>query len=153
MVSTTAWQSSPAVNPGPAAMTYAASVIFVPRFRFAKIASTTAAGLSRFAISPTGSAITAISPRRMISCASFSLFARRAVISSTLVSPLIIASEKQMVRRMDVGCGKSVMTTEKPLLCRRNAMPVAMSPAPRTQMIIWSHSFSFSSLTLGVYAW
>ena len=44
MVSTTAWQSSPAVKPGPTPMTTGASLIFVPRFRLARMASTTASG-------------------------------------------------------------------------------------------------------------
>jgi hypothetical protein len=53
----------------------------------------------------------------------------------------MIASEKQIVRRIEVGCAKSLITTEKPLLCSRNAIPVAMSPAPRTQMIIEKPSY------------
>ena len=44
MVSTTAWQSTPAVKPGPTPMTTGASVMRVPRFRLARMASTTASG-------------------------------------------------------------------------------------------------------------
>lgn len=46
MVSTAAWQSMPTVKPGPMPMTTGASVIAVPKFRFARMASTTAAGRS-----------------------------------------------------------------------------------------------------------
>ena len=62
MVSTTAWQSSPAVKPGPTPMTTGASVILVPRFFFARMASTTASGRRAGTQAPWGSASTGITP-------------------------------------------------------------------------------------------
>ena len=50
---------------------------------------------------------------------------------STLVSPRRMASEKHTVRRMEVGTGRSHITTRIPARKRRSAMPEAMSPAPR----------------------
>ena len=37
-------------------------------------------------------------------------------MSSTVVTPLMIASEKQTVLRIDVGRTRSLITTENPLL-------------------------------------
>ena len=56
---------------------------------------------------------------------------RRAVTSSTVVSPSTMAWEKATVRRMAVGAGISVIITDICALFSRRAIPVAKSPAPR----------------------
>ena len=130
MVSTTAWQSTPAVNPGPAATTIGASPIWVPRFRLARMASTTTSGDRGPIQSPAGSASTGMTP-----CPSRPgtppRSVKRAATPSTSAVPWRTASEKQTVRRIDVGAGVSQITTAMPLRYRRRAMPVAMSPPPR----------------------
>ena len=50
------------------------------------------------------------------------------ISGGTIVSSLL--SEKQTVRRMDDGFGRSVITTLIPARQSRSAMPEAMSPAP-----------------------
>ena len=131
IVSTTAWQSRPAQKPGPTPITTGASVIFVPRFFFARIASTSASGRSHARQRASGSASTGIFPPSSAFSTSSGVFARTAVTSSTVVSPKRMACEKQTVRRMAVGCGRSVITTARPARQRRSATPEARSPAPR----------------------
>ena len=62
MVSTAAWQSVPTVKPGPTPITTGASVRAVPKFFFARIASTTAPGRRVGIQAPAGSARTATTP-------------------------------------------------------------------------------------------
>ena len=131
MVSTTAWQSTPAVKPGPTATTTGASVTAVPTFRLARMASTTASGRSAAMQRPSGSASTGISPAARTAAAASGASIRTAVTSSTVQRPRTTAWEKQTVRRMAVGRGRSVMTTCSPARCSRRATPEAMSPAPR----------------------
>ena len=70
-------------------------------------------------------------------------WARRAVMPSTVVSPVRIHSEKLTVRRMAVGWPNSQITTSMPLRISRRAMPVAMSPPPRiTTRMVPTPSFS-----------
>ena len=57
-----------------------------------------------------GSASTAMFPRSRIAGMSRTDAARSAVTSSTCMVPNSSACEKQTVRRMAVGCGRSVMT-------------------------------------------
>ena len=83
MVSMTAWQSFPAQKPGPTPMTSGASVIAVPRFFFAKIASTTTSGRSHARQAALGSASTGICPAERMRRTSSSVSARSAVTSST----------------------------------------------------------------------
>ena len=87
MVSTTAWQSSPAVKPGPTPMTTGASVMAVPRFFFARMASTTTPGCKTGMQAPFGSVSTGMTPVSKISSAWAGVSACFAVISSTVVSP------------------------------------------------------------------
>ena len=138
MVSTTAWQSFPAVKPGPTPTTTGASVMRVPRFRLAKIASTSASGCSSCRQASSGSASTGTAPcdRYFFTAAVSGAYTART--PSTVVSPSVMAGEKQTVRRMAVGRGRSVMTTCRPLRYSRRAMPVAMSPAPRIRTSIVS---------------
>ena len=82
----------------------------VPRFLLAKMASTTASGFSAAMQAACGSASTAMSPAAVIRRASSGLSARRAVTSSTRMEPNRIACEKQTVRRMALGRGRSVIT-------------------------------------------
>ena len=56
---------------------------------------------------------------------------------------LYVASEKHTVRRIDVGCGRSVSTRRMPARYSRKAIPVAMSPAPRI-----TTNMAFSSVYL-----
>ena len=110
IVSTQTWQSTPAVKPGPTPITSGASVMAVPRLRLARIASTSASGRSAFLLLASGSARTAMSPLATMASASLAFSARRAVTSSTVAVPKSSACEKQTVRRMAVGLGRSVMT-------------------------------------------
>ena len=131
MVSTTAWQSCPAVKPGPTPMTTGASVILVPRFRLARMASTTAVGFNSPMQRPSGSASTGRIPS-FKSCRAASVSgANRAVTPSTVTCPSRMASQKATLRRMARGLGRSVITTCRPLRSSRRAMPLARSPAPR----------------------
>ena len=130
MVSTTAWQSTPAVNPGPQATTMGASPMRVPRFFLAKMASTIASGRKNVRQAASGSASTGISPCERTPDA-VSADARTAVTSSTVNRPVVRACEKQTVLRMAVDRSKSVITTSMPARLRRSAMPEARSPAPR----------------------
>ncbi|SCJ62100.1 Uncharacterised protein [uncultured Blautia sp.] len=112
-------------------MTTGASVIRVPRFRLARMASTTTPGFKTGIQIPSGSASTGttFSCKRAIAASGVS--ARRAVTSSTFVSPNTMAWEKATVRRMAVGAGISVIITDICALFSRRAIPVAKSPAPR----------------------
>ena len=88
-----------------------ASVMAVPKFFLAKIASTTAPGLRAEMQAPAGSPSTATSPcstRFRASCASVQCTART---PSTSIAPRRMASEKQTVRRMAVGSSRSVITS------------------------------------------
>ena len=148
MVSTTAWQSAPAVNPGPTAMTAGASVMRVPRFFLARMASTSTSGRRVSRHRHWGSARTGISPPvRMDS--TWDSDAARAVTSSTVVWPRRMAWEKQTVRRMAVGRSRSVMTTEKPARYSRRAIPEAISPAPRMRTSIKIPPYSARRITQG----
>ena len=83
IVSITTSTSSPAVNPGPKAIVIGAISLVVPRFFFARMASTTAIGCNCLIISPFGSIINAGFPAFMICSASLISCARWQVISST----------------------------------------------------------------------
>ena len=131
IVSTTAWQSSPAVKPGPTPTTMGASVIFVPRLRLARIASTSASGASSSRHRHSGSGKTGSTPSRSSFIASAAFSARTARSPSTVVFPWTMASEKATVRRMAVGRSRSVITTSTPQRHNRMAAPLAISPAPR----------------------
>ena len=124
-------------------MTIGASVMCVPRFFFARIASTRASGCSSCTQLAAGSASTAMMPCSVSAAASAAVSARRACTPSTTVSPNRIASEKHTVRRIDVGCGRSVSTRRMPARYSRKAIPVAMSPAPRI-----TTNMAFSSVYL-----
>ena len=63
MVSTTPWQSVPAVKPGPRARTMGASVRAVPVLRLARMASTTPPKGSSLKMAASGSQSTGTSPR------------------------------------------------------------------------------------------
>lgn len=131
MVSTTAWQSSPAVKPGPTPTTTGAMCIVVPRLRFAKMASTTTSGLSSMQ-RQSGSIRTGMAFfRSRTSFAWTASWTRIAKMPSTLTCPKRTASLNATVRRTVSGCSISVITTEMPLRHRRRAIAVAISPAPR----------------------
>ena len=117
-------------------MTSGASVMAVPQFRFARMASTSTWGDKASLQRASGSIRTGISPWAQ-QAAAVSAVASRAVTSSTRVSPRAMAWEKATVRRMAVGRGRSVMATAKPARWSRRATPEARSPAPRikTRMI------------------
>ena len=138
MVSMTAWQSRPAQKPGPSAITSGASVIFVPRFRFARIPSTRTSGCSHVRQDAVSSGRTGISPTESAAFTSRAVLQHTPTASSTVVFPKRIACEKQTVLRMAVGCGRSVMTTGKFARCSRSAAPEARSPAPRISTSISS---------------
>ena len=135
IVSITAWQSTPAVKPGPRAITIDASVISVPKFRFARIASTTTSGRSALIHSASGSASMAMWFLSWIKGISFMSDVYSAVTSSTVNAPFKIASEKHTVLRIEVGWGRSVITIRKPQCARRTATPLARSPAPLITII------------------
>ncbi|CZR75314.1 hypothetical protein CDFC105_03861 [Clostridioides difficile] len=86
-VSTTQWQSTPAVNPGPTPITKGASVILVPRFFLARMASTTTSGLYSCAISALSSTIIGMSPSCITALTSSIECTRIPVISSTSACP------------------------------------------------------------------
>ena len=130
MVSTTAWQSSPAVNPGPTPITIGAMPMVVPTLRLAKMASTSTSGSSQMH-EHFGSTSTGTTPSSARPSASSTLSARTPTTPSTWVFPERIASLKATVRRTVKGCSTSVIMTEAPHLCRRNAIALAISPAPR----------------------
>ena len=130
MVSTTAWQSSPAVNPGPMPMTMGAMSMAVPTLRLAKMASISTSGSSQMH-EHFGSTSTGMTPSSARRSASSALSARMPTTPSTWVFPERTASLKATVRRTVKGCSTSVIMTETPHLCRRNAIALAMSPAPR----------------------
>ena len=81
IVSIAAWQSRPAQKPGPTPMTTGASLILVPRFRFARIASTSASGRSQRRHAPSGSGRTGIFPAESAVRTSASVSQRTAVTS------------------------------------------------------------------------
>ena len=141
MVSTTAWQSTPAVKPGPTLTTTGASVICVPKFFLARMASTSPSGCSAGRHVSCGSGSTGTMPSASRASACSAVSARTAQTPSTTVSPWVMAGEKHTVRRMAVGWGRSVMTTCIPLRYSRRATPVAMSPAPRIKISIVVHPF------------
>ena len=130
MVSTTAWQSFPAVNPGPAATTAGAMSMVVPRFRLARMTSATASGFRLLTQRASGSMRTGMIPSAS-SAGTSSSTARRAETPSTAISPRRTASEKQTVRRMEVGAAVSHRTASIPARYNRSAVPVARSPPPR----------------------
>jgi hypothetical protein len=92
-----------------------ASLIRVPRFLLARIASTIASGFSFFASVPSGSARTAILPSLTQPPGGVRVRGEPGGDVLDRCGALMIASEKQIVRRMDVGIRKSLITTEKPL--------------------------------------
>ena len=118
-VSTTAWQSTPAVNPGPRATTTGASVMAVPVLRLARMASTRPSKAISRAMSPAGSASTGISPAESRAGMSPAA-ARRAVMPSTAAVPSYMHWQKDTVRR--------------------TAAPVARSPAPLIKTSIVRHA-------------
>ena len=131
MVSTTAWQSFPAVKPGPTPTTTEAMSMEVPKLRFAKMASTTTSGISSMQ-RQSGSIKTGMAFFR--SRTSFAWTTSRTRIAktpSTCICPKRTASLKATVRRTVSGCSISVITTEMPHLHSRRAIGVAISPAPR----------------------
>ena len=130
MVSTTPWQSTPAVKPGPRASTTGASVMAVPRLRLARMASTTPSKGSSLKMAASGSQSTGTSPRSSARRAAPASSARRAAIPSTWAAPSYMHWEKATVRRTAVGRATSVMTTFMPARYSRTAVPVARSPAP-----------------------
>ncbi len=83
----------------------------VPRFFFARIASTTPSGFKIGIQLPWGSASTGIIPRANRSRAWAAVSVRWAVTSSTVARSRGIAWEKHTVRRMAVGRSRSVITT------------------------------------------
>ncbi len=90
---------------------------------FARIASTRASGCSSCTQPASGSASTAMMPCSASAAASSAVSARRASTPSTTVSPNRMASEKHTVRRIDVGCGRSVSTRRMPARYSRKAIP------------------------------
>ena len=110
MLSTQKWQSTPEVNPGPIPTTSGASVILVPIFFLAMMASTSTAGFSFFASLYSGSIKTGISPFVRISRASPASFASLAVTPVTVAVPSYTAREKATVQRTVVGFSISVQT-------------------------------------------
>ena len=131
MVSTQASQSTRAVKPGPTPTTVGAISRVVPRFRLARIASTTTSGESSATQRASGSAMTAMSPPATTDSASAAVPARTPRASSTRVWPRRMASDRHTVRLIEVGTLRSQQTTRRPARQSRSAMPVAMSPAPR----------------------
>ena len=134
LVSTTRSTSTPAVKPGPSAMVSGAISRVVPRFFFARMASTSAAGRTCGMSSPFGSTITGTSPRCQTTTASSSVFTRVARIPSTTAPPSYTASLTETWRRMAAGCSASSTSTFNPADHSRWMVPVARSPPPRTRM-------------------
>ena len=91
----------------------------VPRFRFARIASITAAGLRREIHSPFGSASTGICPASITRPASSAVRIRTAVMSSTCAVPWNTASLTATARRMAAGFSVSSTRSRKPLFHSR----------------------------------
>ena len=131
MVSTTAWQSTPAVNPGPSAMTTGASVIFVPRFSLARMASTSTSGQS----APQTGRLRVGQHRDLPALQDV---ARRIHIHRKPRGDILhhreplnaseAAVRRKLARKQTVAgdaAANRVMTTEKPLRCRRQATPLA----------------------------
>ena len=104
----------------------------VPRFFLARMASTTPSGLRAGIHAPAGSTSTAALPARTQSRAPSAFGTSTAVMPSTSALPRYTAWEKATVQRTVVGRAVSVMTTEHPARKRRQAIPVARSPAPLT---------------------
>jgi len=90
--------------------TSGASVIFVPIFFLAMMASTSTAGSSFLASLYSGSMRMGIFPSPMIRRASAASLARRAVTPVTVAAPSYTAREKATVQRTVVGFSISVQT-------------------------------------------
>ena len=127
-----AWQSTPAVKPGPTPTTMGAISMEVPRLRLANTASTTASGATSLTHAHAGSTRTGTTPSPESSPKAWETScARTAVAPSTWAFPTRTASLKATVRRTVKGCSISVISTEAPHRTRRGAMAPAISPAPR----------------------
>ena len=137
-VSMTAWQSTPAVKPGPTPITTGASLSKVPRFFLASMASTTASGLSSRMQPASGSINTAMRPLCRTAMAPLELCVSSAITPSTIACPSVTACEKLTVLLMAVGRAISVITTSNLARQSLSAMPEAISPAPfmTTSMVL-----------------
>src|SRR5487761_2406459 len=135
LVSITRWQSAPAVKPGPSAITSGASSLLVPRLRFARIASTTTSG-ARPSIRPQS-----VMRRTAMVCVfqaasiPFQSRAATARTPSTTTIPDSSTVQNDTCRRTHSGSSRSNMQICRMLaMYRRQAMALAISPAPFTRM-------------------
>ena len=142
MVSTAAWQSAPAVKPGPTPTTTGAMSRVVPRFRLARMASTTAPGTqSRHA---GGGGVHQHGDDPVLQQLRDLLQIRAAGLHTLHGRP------SQPHRLGEAGlCGgcrwagsPHTEPAEKPQRYRRRAIPVAISPAPRITTSISNAPFA-----------
>ena len=151
IVSTTTWQSFPAVNPGPTPITNSAASIVVPRFFFASIASTTTSALYSFRYLSPGSTRSGIYPFFILSSICSGPSVSFAITCSTSAFSSYTALENAIVRRTVNGTFVSVIIISNPHLYRRYAIPVARSPAPLIKILMRQSSFPFCYYLLVPY--